>query len=245
MPDSSFYAGAKGFALDLTDMSKLYQDSARTTLVTATSDPIGSPTDLSGNGAHPVQSSPGKRPLFAAGATFDGTDDFWSVPAIDFTGTSKITIIACVRKLSDGNGAIVESDVNRTAARAFGVRGASAAYDIAATGAVGTGRQDSAASYAAPITNVITASFDISQLAYAGIGPLRINGAAVATTPSGAGVSSTGTFGNMPLYIGAISTEALPLNGIIYRLIVIGRELSSTEKERSEDWCGAGGGIFF
>lgn len=61
----------------------LYQDSARTTPVTANDDPVGSWTDESGNGNHVSQATAANKPLFKTGIVngkptvrFDGTNDF-------------------------------------------------------------------------------------------------------------------------------------------------------------------------
>ena len=68
---------------DTATLSTLYQDSGRTTLVSANADPIGSITDRSGNSNHLLQTTSGKRPTYVtsgissvASAQFDGTDDF-------------------------------------------------------------------------------------------------------------------------------------------------------------------------
>ena len=62
-----------------------YQDSARTTLVTAATQPVGSWTDESTSAYHVFQVTSGARPLEPAardGATFDGADDGLVTPSI-------------------------------------------------------------------------------------------------------------------------------------------------------------------
>jgi hypothetical protein len=67
---------------DLTDLSTLFTDAARTTPVVANNDPIGGVTDKSGGGSHLSIATAGLRPLYKAGiygalgaALFDGVDD--------------------------------------------------------------------------------------------------------------------------------------------------------------------------
>ena len=69
--------------LDSSVLSSLYQDSARTTPVTANADPIGAWSDLSGSGNHAVQATAGARPTYVTSGisslpsvALDGTDDF-------------------------------------------------------------------------------------------------------------------------------------------------------------------------
>lgn len=157
---------------------------------------------------------------------FDGVDDSLSTAAIDFTATDKMTVMAGVRKNIDAeSGVIVETGTNRTIAGCFGVRGpagASATYDIGATGTTGTGVNTTPANFAAPITSVISASFDISKLAYLGIGPIRINGVQQANGFSGAGVTTIGTFASASLQIGRLNAGILPFNGNLNQLVVRG-----------------------
>lgn len=70
---SSLYAW-----FDASDISSLYQDTARTTAVSADNDPVGSWGDKSGNSRHLEQGTSGKRPLYRTTGTrlsFDGSDD--------------------------------------------------------------------------------------------------------------------------------------------------------------------------
>ena len=53
-----------GAYYDISDISTLYQDAAGTTPVTADGEPVGRVDDLSGNGFHIIQSTPGDRPIY-------------------------------------------------------------------------------------------------------------------------------------------------------------------------------------
>lgn len=215
------------------DFSKLWKDVARTSPVTAVGDVVAAIDDISGRGYLLVQSVAGSRMVLrqdGGGNYFleaDGVDAFYGTSAtVNLTGTSKLTIWAAVRKESDaGTGAIVESGMNRTAAGCFGVRSPNAGipnYDAGFTGSVGTATQNTNTTYAAPVTNVLSVQFDAAVLSYGGLGPIRINGAAVASTAAGAGVGTTGNFANQTLYMGAISTGGFPFSGRVYGLIVRG-----------------------
>jgi hypothetical protein len=66
---------------DTADLSRLYQDSAGTTPVTAAGQPVGRIVDRSGNGRHLIQATSGNRPTLVAhgtlfGASFDGSNDW-------------------------------------------------------------------------------------------------------------------------------------------------------------------------
>ena len=78
---SDLFSGAEaGFAFDYTDLSTLYQDSARTTQCTAAADPINGADDVSGN-AHHIGWSSGVVVGGSAGAYYaDLTDDFIQLP---------------------------------------------------------------------------------------------------------------------------------------------------------------------
>lgn len=73
---------------DFSDFSRLYQDSGRTTLVTAAGQTVGSVTDRSGNGLHLTQPTASKEPAVVAvgslyGLSFDGADDWlYAVSAV-------------------------------------------------------------------------------------------------------------------------------------------------------------------
>jgi hypothetical protein len=67
--------------LDFSDSSKLWQDSGRTTPVTANTDPIGACDDISGNARHATQATAGKRATYR-------TAQFGSIAAADFVAAS-------------------------------------------------------------------------------------------------------------------------------------------------------------
>lgn len=79
-PASLFAGGEKGWWLDISDISTLYQDSAATTPVTASGQPVGYVADKSGNGYHAKQSTASARPVYTVSGAYayldcDGVDD--------------------------------------------------------------------------------------------------------------------------------------------------------------------------
>lgn len=92
----------------------LWQNSAGTTPVTASSDPVGYALDLSGNGNHLLQSTSGARPLFNGnGITPDGTNDFMSV-SLNLSAYDKITAALGYTKVDDTVAVVLEHSANVT-----------------------------------------------------------------------------------------------------------------------------------
>lgn len=235
-----FAGGEKGVMFDLTRAENLYTDSARTTLVTASGDGVGSCTDLSPNAKH-ASSTGTKRPTWnsAGYATFDAFDDYMQTAAIDFSATDAVTVVAAVRKLSDAAaGTLIElSDNAGSSSGAFHVRAprtATSNYSAVSRGTAGA--EAILSGFAAPVTNVVTAEMDISSDSLS----IRADGGTAATSASDQG---TGNYGNYALNIGARNTASLFLSGRIYRLLVIGRTLTTTERNAAERWAAQPVGI--
>lgn len=239
-PNAAFFAGAPGVAYDLSDASKLYVDSARTVQVATAGDLIGSVTDLSGNGYHASQATGGQKASWQTTyALFDGVDDGLATPSINFTGTDKVTVVVGLRKLSDAAaGSFVE--LGTSGANTFGGRAPVSAaannYNAMSAGSAVAQANVTEASVAAPNTSVIATLGDIAADSLV----MRINGVQRATSAADQGA---GTYQNGILYIGRRGGTALPFNGRIYRMIVIGRALNATELARAEKWCAAPAGI--
>lgn len=62
-PRQIYVPGVQGAVYRPRDLSTLFQDSAGTTPVTAIEQPVGRMLDISGNGNHAFQTTPGKRPV--------------------------------------------------------------------------------------------------------------------------------------------------------------------------------------
>jgi hypothetical protein len=97
-----FAGGQAGVWYDPSDLGTLFQDSAGTTPVTATGQPVGRILDKSGRGNHAIQATSGSRPIYRdVGGfrylEFDGVDDFLRAT---FTITQPIDRISAVKQIS-------------------------------------------------------------------------------------------------------------------------------------------------
>ena len=179
---------------------------------------------------------------------FDGTDDFLATSNINLAATNKVTVFAGVRKLSDAvTGTIIETTTNFASnAGAFQITapgGTSGDYrfyfrgDTASPGMAAT-------TFTAPITNVLTCSYDIAGPDRASEILPRINGAIPTLTGLGSGTNQAGNFGNYAAYIGARSTSANRLTGRLYSLIVLGRAATAGEITDAETWVNGKTGAY-
>ena len=234
-----FLPGNVGYAYDFTSASLNYQENTRTNLVTTPGHSIGSATDLSGLGNHAAQATAAQRPAYQGTCRFVGSDDSLATPAVDFTGTSKITVLIKLKSNSNATVHIplelsvaspsnsgtffLEAPNTSTNRYALGVRGAATSGEVRLPGQV------------APVTNMIVAQLDVSQATILG----QIN---VTISPSGGAATTNGTasvaanFGNYISYIGRRGGTTAPFNGDIDRLIVIGRALTAPELAAATTW---------
>jgi len=104
-PASLFAGGTEGAWYDPSDLSTLFQDSAGTTPVTASGQPVGKMLDKSGNGNHATQATSAKRPTYTEGSglswlAFDGVDDAMAVADVSGMRQSIMTFFIGVGQLS-------------------------------------------------------------------------------------------------------------------------------------------------
>jgi len=166
----------------------------------------------------------GKRDCW--GLLFDGSDDSLQTASVDFSATDKMTVMTGVRKLSDAaRGMLVELSASLGAnTGTFLIAGPdfNLATDRWAAYIRGNGSNQSyvetSAAYAAPVTNVLTVTGDLSLSVSEAV--LRIDSALRGSTT--VGDSGGGNFGNYPIYIGSRAGSSIRLNGLIYTLIVRG-----------------------
>jgi len=169
--------------------------------------------------------------------SFDGTDDGMATPSIDFTGTDKMTVWAVVRKLSDAATGMLAELSATTASNAGSlfmaapIAGA-AGFRYESKGTVIASASASLATYAAPITAIVTGISDISG----DVSRLRINGVMVSDTTTDQG---TGNYGNYPLYIGRRGGTTLPANMRLYQLIVRGAASNAGQIAATEAYVNA------
>ena len=254
-PASLFAGGIAGAWYDPSDLSTLFQDSAGTTPVTASGQPVGKMLDKSGNGNHATQATSAKRPTYTAGGglhwlAFDGTDDAMATAAIDFTGTDKVSVFAGVRRVR------VSDDITRVIADlgndpttvngSFSAAGRNTYYNTPYWGEIrGTSRvyvdSGSFTPDSAPVTRVLTYEYDIAQTAALTI-KARVDG--VSQTLALVGVSAgSGNFGNHPLFIGARNQSTFYFNGNMYGLIIPGKMAYADEIASTEAYMAAKSGV--
>lgn len=235
-----FSGGESGAWFDPSDISTLYQDAAGTTPVTSTGQAVALMLDKSGRGNNATQSITLSRPIYRVDTNgfpyleFDGSDDFMSTSAINFTSTNKMTLFAGVRKLTDAAvGSIME-----LSAAGIGTNGtigvlapSSATLPNYRTSSRGTAITSVASpnNYAAPNTAVLGVTSDIA----APLLTLRVNGAEVGASVATQG---TGTYGNHAMFIGRRGGTSLPFNGRLYGLILRGAATTAALISQTETW---------
>jgi hypothetical protein len=173
------------------------------------------------------------------GLKYDGVDDCYVTPSIDFTGTDKVTVWAGVRKLSDeaiaeliGLGNLVSGGFYLLAPSVTGVN--SDSLGLSVRGAV---TQSTFAKGAAAGSNVVVnACFDLAKTYPESEMKLRYNG--VNKTPYSAPTADSGitAFANQPLYIGSRGGISLRFNGWEFGIIVRGAESNDTQITAVEDY---------
>ena len=162
---------------------------------------------------------------------FDGVDDSLSTNSISFTSTDKMSVFAGVRKLSDAARGMI-AELGNDTTQSFQINAPSSPGASYSFGSRGSGALAPAVfnnvSVAAPTTNTLTGLGDIAG----DLATLRINGAQVAQSAVDQG---TGNYGNYPLFIGRRNNAAVPFNGQLYSMVIVGKavtagELTNTEK---------------
>lgn len=231
-PVSLFTGGYTGVWYDPSDLSTLWQDSARTTPVTADGDPVGCIDDKSGNGKHLTQATAGKRPQYKTSSglhwlEFDGVDDAFASASIDFTVTDKISVFTATKFDGTGNYILCEFSANTTLNNgAFEYLGLAGQPCFYGRGTALYGERTTA------ITAIHTAScaYDIAQATGALELIPRKDGATFSPRTVDAGTTlGTGNFGNYPLYVGGRAATSLYHNGRVYGLLIVGKACSGLE----------------
>ena len=165
---------------------------------------------------------------------FDGSDDsLYTGGNLDLSGTDKVTVFAGVTKLSDAAVATLAELSASINTNAFDLQAPSGAatptYRIRSAGTSLSSVTVNNAAYAAPVTNVITATSNISGDSVI----LRADGVQVGSSTADQG---TGNFDSQPLYVGRRNNASLPFNGREYEMIIVGRTCTATEITRTENF---------
>jgi hypothetical protein len=176
---------------------------------------------------------------------FDGFDDNWATAGnVDFTGTSKLTLVAGITKLSDAAQAfLIESSTSgANNDGTFSVRApnsAASTYTLALRGTGGIAGQvafatTTAPAYAAPINSVLSTGYDIAGADVTTEFSLQVDGVSPAVTNPGITDSGTGNFGSYVIYNGRRGGTTGPFNGRQYRLIVRGAATPSAQIAKAQ-----------
>lgn len=240
-PADLFLASEVGFWANVTP-SRLWQDTARTTPVTAAGQPVGSWQLTTASGViYAEQATSGARPTYQVDTgvgylDFDGTDDSLVVSSLDLTSTDEMTVIASVQKDTDAAlGIIVEHSAGAFGANgSFNVLAGGTGAPAAEYGGLVRGSAfntiDTAATFPAPIKNYVTLQTSISP----NLISISASGSIPATVTSGLGA---GNFAAHNFFIGARNQASLFLNGRIYGLIVRGALTSGAALTNAEAWA--------
>lgn len=236
-PRSLFRGGEQGLWYDPSDLSTLFQDAAGTVPVTAAGQPVGRMLDKSGRGNHAFQSTAASRPMLRQNATTgayyletDGSDDWMSTSAIDFTGTDKVSVFTGVRKLSDATtGVVVElgTTVSATDFALFAPAGNGANSFRWQPQASAVNQIEVGNTLPAPVSVVLSCEVDKSI----NYGRMYISGVKV-DPPVGFSVS--GVFSNKPLHLFRRAGTTLPFNGHFCGLTIVGRLTTDAEMRSME-----------
>lgn len=229
-PASLFTGGYTGGYYDASDLSTLWQDSARTTPVTADGDPVGAWDDKSGNGNHLTQATSGRRPLYKTSGglhwlQFDGIDDSLATSGtVDFSASDKLSILAGVYRNS-GTSTLVSCGNTASEAGSFDLGPFGTGVVLYRRGSGSFGAQEIAMTSSA--AHVLTATLDLSGTTHATeITAFRRDTTSPSRTNYGNTDSGSGNFGNRALIVG---TGKGNLNGRMYQLVVVGKTVSGTE----------------
>jgi len=245
-PALLFAGTTEGAWYDPSDLSTLFQDSAGTTPVTASGQPVGKMLDKSGNGNHAVQATPAKRPTYTEGSglawlAFEGVDDAMATAAIDFTGTDQMSVFAGVRKLSDAaTGVMAEISADATDSD-----GTFAMYNSSNSTVNGAGFFSKGTAIAGAFVTV--GLVPPANAALTGLGDIsgdssiiRINGIRGEIALQGQGARN---YGNHVLNIGSRNQASLFFKGNLYGLIIAGKMASTDEIASTEAYIAAKTGV--
>lgn len=246
-PKSLFLAGEGGLWGGV-GPSVLWQDTARTTPVTAVGQPVASWRLYTATGVvHATQGTAGSRPTYQVDTLgrgfllFDGSDDGLVAPSMNLSAFGHLFVCAGIRKLSDAlRGMAIEFGVGITGGMRLEAPHSDATdtHRFTVGGSLGPA-VCSIAGNAAPVTSVLTGIGAIAT----DTAILRRNGAQVASVATDQG---TGNFGTANLYFGRRGGTTLPFNGRIYGVIFRASTsaLAAASIAQAEAWMNARSGAY-
>ena len=238
-----FASSEQGAWYDPSDIDTLFQDSAGTTPVTASGQPVGLMFDKSGNGNHATQATAAKRPIYTEGSglawlAFDGVDDAMATGAIDFTGTDKVIIFTGTQKDDNSTRMVAELSASVIGNNGSFFMLTSSTYASSARGDANlfSNQRADTNTVSGANTSVITALSDIP----ADSTIIRRNGS---QEGEATGDKGGGNFGNHVLNIGSRDNSSLFLNGKLYGLIIPGKLASAGEIASTEAYMASKTGV--
>lgn len=241
-PADMFAAGELGFWFDPSDITTLFQDSAGTTPVTASGQPVGKILDKSGRGLHATQATAGSRPTYQVDAisgkaylSFDGVDDGLVTAAVN-PATDKLTTWLGVHKPNDTLfSSFCESSADpNTVTGTFGqiIPGNAGAqtygFRTRGTGTLLTG-ETASGTFPAPRTDVVTMQTNHAAGTTATKLIGRVNGTQMTLTFAGAG--GTGNYTSQQVWIGRRNSATLPFTGRMYGYVARFTAAASTAQQ--------------
>lgn len=237
---SLFANSEQGFAYDPNDLTTMFQDSAGTVPVTGAGQPVGLIRDKSGRNNHASQTTSASRPILRQNANtgayyleFDGSDDFLVTNSINFTSTDKVSLFAGVRKLLSTPSVLIELSNSIANTGTFSIQAPRLgdSYGVSVRGT--TLNAVDFYTYTSPLSNVISVKTSTLAVNYNQAINVKINGAAVAGVANSS-ATSTGNYGNYPLYIGRRGGTSIPFTGHIYSIVGVGRLATDAETTELE-----------
>lgn len=243
-PAQLFGPTDKGAFFDFGNVASLFQDSAGTTPVTATSDPIGKVLDLSGQGNHITQSTATARPLWEASGfgLLDGVDDVMSAP-LDMSSSAQGTLIISSKYLTYGPATYIAAHRSTVGAIYVQSGGPESGASSAARGLVRGGDANafiSTANGTALLADHHVQSMTVNFALGSAEARIRVNRSAWV---SSGGNSGLGPLPNGTLTVGAQAATATKVNAQFWGMLYISRVLSDADIALVEDWFAAKAGV--
>ena len=249
-PASLFTAGQKGFWLEASDPSQLWQNTGGTTPVAANGDPVARADDKSGNGYSWQQATGANQPTWntdSAGykyLNFDGSNDVLATTGnVDLSGSDKLTIVLAVDRQSASNKVAVDNN--------YGAAGGWAIYAAAGSSnegpallVTGTTNGYKYAGREGLGKFMLSGRIDISQSAIASEIDCRINGRPFAMTSDTGGLGTGNFSGSYKNYLGAVTGGGFYFLGKFYFMMVIQGLLSDADLIAVENYANTKIGIW-
>jgi len=247
-PATLFASSEKGVWFDANDLSTLFQDAAGTIPVTAVGQKVGKWLDKSGNNNHATQSNTSLQPTYQIdnegnpNVTFSGSYTQLVTPSINFTATAQMQVSVGLNVIGSASAAAaleLGPDVSSTnGSFLIGAPSAVADHSLYVRGTTTSIR--AAVNNISDGDDIITGLFDISQTVSGSqliprLNFVQLTGSQITWTPSNT-ATGVGTFGNLPLYIGARSGGSLPFQGKIYEIVVRGALSTATQVFQTETY---------